>query len=116
MCAVGQLTLGWEAKSHRISTQELRKLLDLRDVELSWSPGHANIKGNELADQLAKEAAQEAKGAENLQAVSSFGDIIKSTNDTVILKWQSKWETIDRSRGRNLSKFRPNVGHELNHS
>ena len=27
------------------------------EVELSWSPGHANIKGNELADQQAKEAA-----------------------------------------------------------
>ena len=37
---------------------------------------HANIKGNELfADQLAKEAAQEANDAEDLQAVASFGDV-----------------------------------------
>ena len=33
-------------------------------VELSWSPGHADIKGNEHADRLVKEAAQEAKEAE----------------------------------------------------
>ena len=77
--AVGQLTLGWEAKSHRTTTQEVKSeingLPDLRVVvELSWLPGHANIKGNELADQQAKEAAQEAKDAEDLQAVSSFGD------------------------------------------
>ena len=28
-----------------------------------------------IADQLAKEAAQETKGAEDLQAVASFGDM-----------------------------------------
>ena len=49
------------------------------EVKLSLSPGHANIKGNEFAVQLAKEAAQEAaqeaNDAEDLQAVASFGDV-----------------------------------------
>ena len=49
-------------KCPRSTTQEVKseinRLQDLRvEVELSWSPGHANIKGNELADQQAKEAA-----------------------------------------------------------
>ena len=65
---VGQLTL---AKLHKISTMEVKseisKLHDCdAEVELSWSPGHANIKGNEYADQLAMEAAQEANDAEDL--------------------------------------------------
>ena len=30
-------------------------------MEISWTPGHADIKGNDQADRLAKEAAQEAK-------------------------------------------------------
>ena len=69
--AVGQLTLGWEANSKKNTTQEvkleIRKLQELEvEVELSWSPGHANIKGNEYAGRLAKEAAQEAKDAEDL--------------------------------------------------
>ena len=51
-----------EAKSHRTATQEVKseinRLQDLRiELEVSWLPGHANIKGNELADQQAKEAA-----------------------------------------------------------
>ena len=82
--AVGQLTLGWEAKSHKNTTKEVKseisKLHDCDvEIELSWSPGHANIKGNEYADQLAKEAAQEAaqeaKDVEDLRAVTSFGDV-----------------------------------------
>ena len=31
------------------------------EVEISWTPGHANIRGNEEADRMAKEAAEEAK-------------------------------------------------------
>ena len=30
-------------------------------VELNWTPGHAEIAGNEIADRQAKEAAQEAE-------------------------------------------------------
>ena len=46
--AVGQLTLGWEAKSHRTTTQEVKseinRLQDLRvEVELSWSPGYYDL-------------------------------------------------------------------------
>ena len=45
------------------------------EVELSLSPVHANINGNEFADQLSKDAALEANDAEDLQAVASFGDV-----------------------------------------
>ena len=31
------------------------------NVKLKWSPGQANISGNEIADRLAKEAAREAE-------------------------------------------------------
>jgi ribonuclease HI len=30
-------------------------------VVVNWTPGHDSIKGNEIADQLAKEAAKEAE-------------------------------------------------------
>ena len=30
-------------------------------VKTQWSPGHANIQGNKIADRLAKEAAKEAQ-------------------------------------------------------
>ena len=28
---------------------------------MHWTPGHANVNGNEIADRLAKEAAKEAE-------------------------------------------------------
>ena len=51
---------------HRASKQEVKSDIQMLEtsgiqVELSWSPGHSNMKGNEYADQMAKEAAEEAK-------------------------------------------------------
>ena len=31
------------------------------EVSIKWAPGHADIRGNCIADELAKEAAEEAK-------------------------------------------------------
>ena len=113
--AVGQLTLGWGAKSHKNTTKEVKseisKLHDCNvEEELSWTPGHANKKGNEYADQL----AQEAKDAEDLRAVTSFGDVRLAAKESGIIKWQERWETS--VRGRNLYTFRPKVGHKIQHS
>ena len=44
-------------------------------VEIPWTPGHSDIKGNEYADQLAKEAAEEAKEKKDLPAVITMGDV-----------------------------------------
>jgi ribonuclease HI len=30
------------------------------ELKIHWTPGHANVNGNEIADRLAKEAAKEA--------------------------------------------------------
>ena len=56
-------------------------------VELSCSPGHANIYGKEYADQLAKEVAQEAKDAEDLQAIASFGNMKLAAKESGIMKF-----------------------------
>ena len=57
--------LGWEANSHKATIFEVKsdiqKLKEAGvEVQISWTPGHADIKGNDQADRLAKEAAQEA--------------------------------------------------------
>ena len=44
-------------------------------IEISRIPGHANIKGSENADILAKEGAQEAKEIESLPPVIPLGDV-----------------------------------------
>ena len=31
------------------------------EIKIHWTPGHANVNGNEIADRLAKEAVKEAE-------------------------------------------------------
>ena len=45
--------------------------------------------GNEHADKLAKEAAQEAKDAEQLPAVISLGDVKSAAKESGKKKWQN---------------------------
>ena len=62
----------------------MRRLEEVNvEVELSRSPGHADIKGNEHADRLVKEAAQEAKEAEQLPAVISLHDVKSAAKKSV---------------------------------
>ncbi len=61
---------GWKAKNWRTSTRKMVKNVDLwkdldemsarHEVEWKWVRGHSGDVGNELADQLANEAIDEA--------------------------------------------------------
>ena len=64
--AVGILTLGWQNKSHtRVVAEVQQTIKNLEDkgikIEINWTPGHAEIEGNEIADRLAKQGADEAE-------------------------------------------------------
>ena len=63
---MGILTLGWENKSHTSALFEIKQATAILKsqnltVEINWTPGHAEIAGNEITDKLAKEAAEEAE-------------------------------------------------------
>ena len=56
----------WSNSSHKKTAEDIRRLIsDLEksglEVSIKWTPGHADIGGNCIADDLAKEAAEEAK-------------------------------------------------------
>ena len=42
---------------------------------LSWIPDHANIAGNEIADQLAKEAAKESMSLNEQYNIITMSDV-----------------------------------------
>ena len=44
-------------------------------LNIDWTPGHADIAGNEIADRLAKSAGEEAKTMENEDRVVTATDI-----------------------------------------
>jgi ribonuclease HI len=57
---------------------------------LSWIPGHANIAGNEIVDQLAKEAAKESMSL-NEQYVITMSDVKQAVKTSTKIKWQNRW-------------------------
>ena len=96
-CAFGHLVLGWEPKSHKATIQEVKA--DIKNleqavvkVEISWTPGHSDIKENELADRLAKDLVEEAKEIKDLPPVITMGDIKTAARESGKKKWQDMWE------------------------
>ena len=63
-------------------------------VSFNWTPGHASIKGNEIADQLAKEA----EALEVNTQVFTKQDIWKAARDVVTKKWQVRWDSSNSGR------------------
>ena len=58
-----------------------------------WTPGHADIQGNEVADRLAKEAAKEAQNLDQNTSVLTNKDIKKAARGSIMDKWQDKWNS-----------------------
>ena len=110
--------LGWEPKSHKSTIQEVKTDIKKLEesgvkVEISWTPGDPDIKGNEYADKLAKEAADEAKERIDLPPVITMGDIKTAARESGRKKWQDMLEKSEK--GRHLFNYRPKVVHKIKH-
>ena len=60
-------------------------------IQLCWVPGHVDIKGNCLADEVAKSSLKLNTIAHPFISVSDFKSILKNK---IIDKWQSEWDTL----------------------
>ena len=76
-------------------------------VELNWTPGHAEIAGNEIADKPAKEAAEEAENMPEVDTALTPIDVKPGVRDSCKIKWQNQWEVSQR--GRHMFEFHPSV-------
>lgn len=65
------------------------------DLNLKWIKGHSNNKGNDRADELAKEATTNGTQL-NLKTPKSY--IVKILKENTKLKWQDEWDNTDNGR------------------
>ena len=77
------------------------------NVSIKWTPGHADIRGSCIADELAKVAAEEAKNYPEDSQILTCADFKKYAKLSCHMKWQRCWEVSDS--GRHLYNFRPMV-------
>jgi ribonuclease HI len=111
--SIGILTLNWKSQSYFNVIKEIKAKLETLQqsgmrIELEWTPGHAEVQGNEIADRLAKEAAKEAQEQDTaVQTMVTKQDIITASRNSISEKWQHQWENSDR--GRSYFKYHPNI-------
>jgi ribonuclease HI len=75
-------------------------------IAIRWIPGHANILGNEIADQLAKRAARTPQLNPYIKV--SLTNIRRKLNKSLIDNWQKDWEE-NTAKGKHYSQFKPYI-------
>ena len=62
-------------------------------MKMHWTPGHANVNGNEIADRLAKEAAKEAEqNQSDTHNTITKQDVKKAARDHITEKMAKQME------------------------
>jgi hypothetical protein len=106
-------TLHWKIENHkRITLEILDKMKRIQkngiEIKIHWTPGHANVNGNEIADRLSKEAAKEAEqNQSDTHNTITKQDVKKATRDHITEKWQNRWNFSNR--GIFYHNFHPQV-------
>ena len=76
-------------------------------VLTSYRDHFLNHAGNEIADKLAKEAAEEAENMQEVDTPLTSIDVKRTVRDSCKIKWQNRWEASQR--GRHMFEFHPSV-------
>jgi len=79
-------------------------------IKFNWIKAHTGHKGNELADQLAKEAATNGDIDECYKRVPK-STVISELSDLSVTKWQREWD--HKTKGAITKSFFPKIADRL---
>ena len=104
---MGVRTLNWKESCYKDITTEIRQTITTlhqkaADVDIAWTPGHASIVGNEIADALAKEAATEAMNQPECRRSTTILEVKEAIKKTQISRWKIKWDNLEHDRAYHL--------------
>lgn len=110
--SVGLLTLNWTPNHYIDVIRDIKEYTDElnqkgMEVQILWTPGHADIQGNDEADILAKTAAEEAKSLPPENNIITLPDVKNGAHKSTMQKWQRRWEISET--GRDLYEKAPLV-------
>lgn len=71
-------------------------------VTIQWIPSHVNIKGNELADQLANQKTEETQ--DNFETLT-LGDAVLLAKDEIWDSWREQYKQISQNKGKAHYEF-----------
>ena len=102
-------------KKHTHLIEQIRtKVIEMEQhewkVEFSWIKAHAGHRGNELADQMAKEAASNKTIEECYNRIPKSA-VLCELNEQSVHQWQNEWERS--SKGAITKSFFPNIAESL---
>jgi len=117
ICTDSQITVEKIRNSniHTCIIEEIRrKLIGMKNtgwnITLRWVKAHVGIKGNELADTLAKKAAKDETMIESYKKVPK-SVVARELEEESIRKWQREW--TQTTKGKAMKDFFPDVAERL---
>ena len=101
--AVGIISLNWKSTNYTDLIQDIKEHMSTLikkgiAVRVQWTPGHADIEGNEIADKMAKEAAKEAETLNPSFNIITKSDIKRAVKESTLKKWQRRWDLSQQLR------------------